>query len=148
MSDEASANSIVEQIGAERALAVQADASSIDGIEKLVSATVAKFGKIDVVFANAASMVMRDLESTTEADFDRLFSANVKGPYFLCQVRFDAAINVMTEHHAYLSTHDRKLLHISPQVARSFSFRPASAPFPVFPLATCCMQQLKAPSSR
>ncbi|KAB8527813.1 hypothetical protein FH972_025464 [Carpinus fangiana] len=84
-SDAASADAIVKEIGADRAIAVQADASKISGVEQLVEATVAKFGKIDVLFANAAALAMRDLESTTEADFDRLFNANVKGPYFLCQ---------------------------------------------------------------
>jgi NAD(P)-dependent dehydrogenase (short-subunit alcohol dehydrogenase family) len=29
---------------------------------------------------------MKDLESTTEADFDATYNLNVKGPYFLVQV--------------------------------------------------------------
>ena len=29
---------------------------------------------------------MKDLESTTEADFDAAYRLNVKGPYFLVQV--------------------------------------------------------------
>lgn len=30
---------------------------------------------------------MKDLEHTTEEDFDRAYRLNVKGPYFLVQVR-------------------------------------------------------------
>ncbi|KAK3335880.1 hypothetical protein B0T19DRAFT_395690 [Cercophora scortea] len=84
-SGKASADAVVEEIGADRALAVQADASKIADIEKLVAATVEKFGKIDVVMPNAAIMAMRDLEHSTEADFDNHFNLNVKGALFLVQ---------------------------------------------------------------
>lgn len=52
LSDSNSANSVVAQIGPDRALAVQADAGTLDGIDKLVAAAVEKFGKIDVVIPN------------------------------------------------------------------------------------------------
>ncbi|KAB8360919.1 hypothetical protein FH972_024651 [Carpinus fangiana] len=83
--DPPAADTLVEQIGADRATAVQGDASKLGEIQKLVDAAVAKFGKIDILFANAAVMRMRDLESTTEEEFDLIYSTNVKGPYFLCQ---------------------------------------------------------------
>jgi 3-oxoacyl-[acyl-carrier protein] reductase len=51
--DTASANAVVSAIGGpSRALAVQADASTLEGIEKLVATAVQKFGKIDVVIPN------------------------------------------------------------------------------------------------
>ncbi|KAK4234849.1 hypothetical protein C8A03DRAFT_18320 [Achaetomium macrosporum] len=84
-SDSKAAEEIVSKIGADRALAVQADVSQISDIEKLVSATVEKFGKIDVVIPNAAVMDMRDLAHVTEADYDRHFNLNVKGALFLAQ---------------------------------------------------------------
>ena len=77
---------LVKQIGDDRALAVQADASKVEGCEKLVDVAVKKFGKIDVLIPNAGMLPMKDLEHTTEADFDATFSLNVKGPYFLAQV--------------------------------------------------------------
>lgn len=85
-SDDAAAEEVVKAIGSEKAVAVKADVSTIAGIESLVQKTLARFGKIDILVANAAVMPMKDLEHTTEADFDRTFSMNVKGPYFLCQV--------------------------------------------------------------
>lgn len=90
--DSASATALVRQINAnggssDRGIAVQADVSTLAGIDKLVSAAVEKFGRLDVVVANAASMAMRTVEDTSEEDFDRAFGMNVKGPYFLVQVR-------------------------------------------------------------
>ena len=86
LTDAHSADELVKHIGADRSLAVQADASTVDGCEKLVKATVEKFFKIDVLIPNAGVLPMKDLEHTTEADFDTTFSLNVKGPYFLAQV--------------------------------------------------------------
>jgi 3-oxoacyl-[acyl-carrier protein] reductase len=84
--DAAPADELVTQLGgAEKAIAIQADAGSVPGIDKIISTTVAKWGKIDIVFANAGIMPMRDLAATTEADFDSVMNLNVKGPYFLAQ---------------------------------------------------------------
>ncbi|KAJ9645056.1 hypothetical protein H2199_003060 [Coniosporium tulheliwenetii] len=46
LSDEESAAAAVRQIGSDRAIAVQADVSSISDIEKLVDTAVQKFSKI------------------------------------------------------------------------------------------------------
>ena len=83
--DATSANSLVDEVGSDRALAVQADVSKTDDIRRLVETTVAKFGHIDVVIPNAGVLPMKDLDSTTETDFDAAFALNVKGPYFLAQ---------------------------------------------------------------
>ena len=86
-SDDQSANDLVHTIGAQKALAVKADCSTIAGIDTLVKQTIERFGRIDVLVANAGILPMKDLEHTTEEDFDRTFAINVKGPYFLAQVR-------------------------------------------------------------
>ncbi|KAL4757806.1 uncharacterized protein BDW70DRAFT_142795 [Aspergillus foveolatus] len=83
--DAASAQALVEEIGQDRALAVQADASKLADIDRLVDAAVAKFGKIDILIPNAGILPMRDLEHTTEEDFDFTYNLMVKGPYFLAQ---------------------------------------------------------------
>ncbi|KAK4193169.1 putative versicolorin reductase [Podospora australis] len=85
LSDSASASALVSQIGEDRALAVQADASSLADIDKLVSAAVEKFGKIDVVVPNAGVMGMFNLSQVTEEAFDKHFNLNVKGALFLVQ---------------------------------------------------------------
>jgi 3-oxoacyl-[acyl-carrier protein] reductase len=71
--------------GDERALAVQADVSSVPEIERLVAAAVARFGRIDVLVPNAGTMPLQPLAATSEAIFDRVYTLNVKGPFFLAQ---------------------------------------------------------------
>ena len=84
--DTASADALINDLGdKDRSLAIQADAGSIAGVDKIVSETVAKFGKIDILILNAGVLPMKDIEATTEADFDKTFNLNVKGPYFLAQ---------------------------------------------------------------
>ena len=84
--DSAAAESLVSRLGgADHAIAVQADAGSITGVETLVKCAVDKFGKIDILIPNAGILPMKTVEATTEADFDRAFNLNVKGPYFLVQ---------------------------------------------------------------
>ncbi|KAI0194223.1 NAD(P)-binding protein [Astrocystis sublimbata] len=75
----------VQKAGAGEARLVRADVGTIAGGQSLVKQTVDAFGKIDVLIPNAAIMPMKDLEHTSEADFDGTFALNVKGPYFLAQ---------------------------------------------------------------
>ena len=86
-SDSKAADELVSTIGSHKASAIKADVSTVAGSESLVTKTVEKFGKIDVLILNAGVLPMKDLEHTTEQDFDSTFALNVKGPYFLCQVR-------------------------------------------------------------
>lgn len=84
--DTAAAEKLVKELGGpSHAYAVQADAGTVKGVETLVAASVEKFGKIDILIPNAGILPMKDVESTTEEDFDRAFNINVKGPYFLVQ---------------------------------------------------------------
>jgi 3-oxoacyl-[acyl-carrier protein] reductase len=87
-SDPAPAEALVQKIGTDKAIAVKADAGKISDIERLVQETVDKFGKIDILIPNAGILPMKDLEHTTEEDWQRCMDVNVKGPYFLCQVCF------------------------------------------------------------
>jgi 3-oxoacyl-[acyl-carrier protein] reductase len=86
MTDVKGANALVAQIGSDRALAVRADISKTAEIDHLIEATVARFGRIDVLIPNAAYVPESDLRSVTEEDFDRAFAVNVKGPCFLAKV--------------------------------------------------------------
>lgn len=85
-SNEAEANKVVSEIGSDRAIAIQANAGDITDLGRLVDTTIARFGKIDILIPNAGILPMRDLESTTEEDFDKTYNLLVKGPYFLAQV--------------------------------------------------------------
>ncbi|QDS69548.1 hypothetical protein FKW77_007798 [Venturia effusa] len=83
--DAAAAKALVEEVGADKVLAVQGDAGKISDIEKIVAAAIEKFGKLDIVMANAGIMPMKDLEHITEDDYERVMTLNVKGPLFLAQ---------------------------------------------------------------
>ncbi|KAI1396375.1 NAD(P)-binding protein [Hypoxylon fuscum] len=88
LSDEQAAQNTlaeVQKAGAGEARLVRADVSTVEGVQSLVKQTVDAYSKIDVLVANAGVLPMKDLEHTTEADFDRTFAINVKGPYFLAQ---------------------------------------------------------------
>lgn len=141
-SDGAPADEMVNKIGSDRALAIKADVSSIPDIEKLIQATVDKFGKIDCVMANAACAPMNDLESTTEEAFDKSFMLNVKGPYFLVQV-----CNHPMNDNVQLTIH-RKLYLTCHATGALFSSQPASCTTLMSCPATSSTQPPRDPSSR
>jgi 3-oxoacyl-[acyl-carrier protein] reductase len=83
------AEELVQKIGPDKAIAIKADAGDLKDIERLVEETL-KWGggKIDILIPNAAAGAAgKALDSTSEDDFDKAVSLNVKGPYFLVQVR-------------------------------------------------------------
>ncbi|KAI5781507.1 hypothetical protein EDC01DRAFT_784406 [Geopyxis carbonaria] len=65
--------------------ALRADVSALAACQTLIAAVIATYSTLDILVLNAGWMPHADLASTTEADFDRCFALNVKGPYFLAQ---------------------------------------------------------------
>ena len=57
------------------------DASRGDQVERLISETVSHFGKLDIIFSNAAIMADGSVVDLPEEDWDALFDANVKGHF-------------------------------------------------------------------
>ena len=66
-------------------LALQTDVADLNQIDQLYDAIATKFGKIDVLFANAGIGRFTPLENTTEAVYDEVFAINLKGLYFTVQ---------------------------------------------------------------
>jgi NAD(P)-dependent dehydrogenase (short-subunit alcohol dehydrogenase family) len=66
-------------------LAVQADVAKSADLDKLFAAVSQKFGKIDVLFANAGIYKFVPFASTSESLYDELFDINAKGVYFTTQ---------------------------------------------------------------
>ncbi len=66
-------------------LALQVDVGNLEEIDQLYEAIAQKFGKIDVLFANAGMGRFTSLEETTEVIYDEVFSINLKGLYFTVQ---------------------------------------------------------------
>jgi 3-oxoacyl-[acyl-carrier protein] reductase len=80
------ADEVVNQIGTDKAIAIQADVGDVDEITSLVEQTIQRFGRIDLLVPCAGIMTLTTLEQTTEEAYDKMFAINVKGPFFLCQV--------------------------------------------------------------
>lgn len=67
------------------AFGVQGDVASLDDLDRLYAEVKARFGRIDVLFANAGVARLAPLEAVDEAHFDLLFDVNVKGLLFTVQ---------------------------------------------------------------
>ena len=67
-------------IGAERTLAIEADVRDPTALEAAVSATVDRFGGLDIVVANAGiAPVARPMSVMDPAEFDRVIDVNLTG---------------------------------------------------------------------
>jgi len=68
-----------------RALVLQSDAGKLSDIDKLVADVESRFGRIDILFANAGVAKFALLDQEDERGFDEQFQTNVKGVYFTVQ---------------------------------------------------------------
>ena len=65
--------------------AVQGDVTKLADLDRLFAETQEKFGKVDVLVANAGIAKVAPIEHTTEKDFDRVSDVNFKGAFFTLQ---------------------------------------------------------------
>ena len=49
--------------------------------ESAVQAAVSAYGKLDILLNNAGILIRKNIEETTEEDWDRIFSVNAKGVF-------------------------------------------------------------------
>jgi NAD(P)-dependent dehydrogenase (short-subunit alcohol dehydrogenase family) len=82
--DQKTLDEAVKAIGGDT-LAVKADVSKLDEIDKFFSQVAQKFGKIDALFANAGIAKFAPVADSNEQLFDETFDTNVKGLYFTLQ---------------------------------------------------------------
>jgi 3-oxoacyl-[acyl-carrier protein] reductase len=68
------------------AIAVKADASTMEGGRLLLQEAIKTFGKVDILVLNAAIAGGRTLAEIDEAFFDAHFTANVKAPLFMAKM--------------------------------------------------------------
>jgi NAD(P)-dependent dehydrogenase (short-subunit alcohol dehydrogenase family) len=66
-----------------KALVLQGDISDLTFHSQVVSQTIDRFGKIDVLFNNAAVLFKGPIEETTEEIWDTTMNINLKGNFFL-----------------------------------------------------------------
>jgi dehydrogenase/reductase SDR family member 4 len=68
------------------ALAVACNVGDASGIQKLIEATLATYGTMDILVNNAAANPsFGPVVETTESSFDKIISVNVKGPFELAK---------------------------------------------------------------
>jgi len=70
----------------EQAIGVDADVSKVDELQQLVDAAVAKFGRLDVMVNNAGVETRTSILDTTEQQYDRVLSINLKSAFFGTQI--------------------------------------------------------------
>jgi NAD(P)-dependent dehydrogenase (short-subunit alcohol dehydrogenase family) len=85
--NQAGAEATAEEIRQEggEAIALGGDVSRAADVRALVEATLARFGRIDVLHNNVGIERAGDPVSTTEEDWDRVHEVNLKGPFLLCK---------------------------------------------------------------
>jgi len=68
-----------------RATGIRGDVANLDDLDRLFAQVRERFGRIDVLFANAGVAPFVPFRAVTEEHFDRLFNINVRGLFFTVQ---------------------------------------------------------------
>lgn len=74
----------VKEIG-NNVTAIQGDVASLSDLDKLYATVSEKFGKADILVANAAVYILAPLPAFTEEMFDKVSDINFKGAFFTVQ---------------------------------------------------------------
>jgi NAD(P)-dependent dehydrogenase (short-subunit alcohol dehydrogenase family) len=77
------AESVCAELGKENTGYIIADVGEAENCAKVVAATVERFGGIDAVVNNAASVARSNLETTSAAFFDRMIAINLRAPMLI-----------------------------------------------------------------
>lgn len=80
--DEAGARAVVESIGPDTGIVI-ADLEDDDAPERILAATVARFGRIDGLVNNAALTTRCNADTIDQQQFDRMIRVNLRAPLFL-----------------------------------------------------------------
>jgi len=64
---------------------IQGDISKLEDLDRLHDHLKAKYGRVDIIFANAGIGQFAPLGSVTEEHFDQIFDVNVRGTFFTVQ---------------------------------------------------------------
>jgi pteridine reductase len=75
----------LESARARSTLALEADLAEFDRLPELVAQTVGHFGRLDALVNNASAFFATPIGSATPAQWDDLFAANARAPFFLSQ---------------------------------------------------------------
>ncbi|WP_353643303.1 glucose 1-dehydrogenase [Mesorhizobium sp. WSM2239] len=68
------------------AIGVEADVSRVEDLQRLVDAAVARFRRVDIMVNNAGVETRTSVLETTEAQYDKVLSINLKSAFFGTQI--------------------------------------------------------------
>jgi 3-oxoacyl-[acyl-carrier protein] reductase len=77
------ADKVVSEIKANggSAVAIKADISSPEEVKRMFDLAISQFGKINILINNAGLILYKTIQDTTDDDFEKIFSVNVKGTF-------------------------------------------------------------------
>ncbi len=75
----------LNRLRADSALALTADLSQLDDIQRLASQAAEHWQRLDLLINNASSFYPTPVDSATEEQWDDLIGSNLKAPFFLAQ---------------------------------------------------------------
>lgn len=64
---------------------IQADLSTLEPIDRVIAATMEKYGRIDILVNNAGLIRRADAVDFSEKDWDDVMNVNIKGAFFMAQ---------------------------------------------------------------
>src|SRR6476646_7640083 len=70
----------------DKALGVEADVSKVADLERLVSAAVKAFGRLDIMVNNAGVETRTSVLETTEEQYEKVMAVNLKSAFFGTQI--------------------------------------------------------------
>jgi NAD(P)-dependent dehydrogenase (short-subunit alcohol dehydrogenase family) len=84
------------------------DVGKADSVQALADAVLARFGRVDVLFANAAIQLTKTAAETTQEEWDHLHATNLRGVFLCCkavipamQVQRSGSIVISSSGHAF-----------------------------------------------
>lgn len=91
-SSEKEALDLASKLG-DRSIAVKADVSKRDQVERMIDESIKRFEQIDVLVNNAGIAQQKLFTDISEADWDNMMNIHVKGMYNCCQSAVPGMIN-------------------------------------------------------
>jgi NAD(P)-dependent dehydrogenase (short-subunit alcohol dehydrogenase family) len=85
--NESAAKETAEQVNrlGGKGLPINTDVGNSDQVKKAVATTTQHFGRIDILFANAAVQVIKPIDTTSDEEWERLIAANLRGTFLCCR---------------------------------------------------------------
>ena len=74
------------------AIPIPCDVAQRADIDRVVAAAVEKFGRVNVMLANAGFGLLAKIHETSEQQFDEIFATNVKGTWYALQAAADVML--------------------------------------------------------